>query len=246
MNKMSDSPNSRLKAFIESINDSYEDIAEKTGYSRRTWQRQVEEGASIKSDYLLKLRDIYDADVAYILTGESANPGSQPSVRTYAHSKSVQTSEHQVNESGDEWDPEEFVSVPFYPQVYASGGQGLITDNESSLPITFRRYFFSNTIMASPNECFMIRIKGDSMHPLYPDGSDLLVDQGRTKIKEGPGFLVRIEDSLYCKLLRKIPGKGIEMRSKNEDYQPVEVSAQEKDFEIIGEVVWHAAKSKYI
>jgi len=152
----------------------------------------------------------------------------------------------QANEEGNDWDPEEFTSVPFYPGVYASGGQGLIAENESSLPITFRRYFFTNTIRASASNCFMIIIKGDSMHPLYPDGSDLLVDRARTRIKEGPGFLVRIGDSLYCKLLRNVPGGGVQMKSKNEDYEPVNISPKEKDFEVIGEVVWHAFKSKYI
>ena len=37
----------------------------------------------------------------------------------------------QANEEGNAWDPEEFTSVPFYPGVYASGGQGLIAENES-------------------------------------------------------------------------------------------------------------------
>lgn len=84
------------------------------------------------------------------------------------------------------------------------------------------------------------------MHPLYPDGSDLLIDRARQRIKEGPGFLVRIEDTLYCKLLAKLPGGKIQMRSINEDYREVEIDPKAQGFEIIGEVVWHAQKSKYI
>lgn len=251
---MSNSPNRRLKAFIDDLDDTYDQIGTKTGYSRRTWQRVVEEGASIKSEYLIALHDIYGADVNYILTGERTVP-------TRAHSKSFPTWEQKeivqtYEQSTPTWaredselynfDPSEFVSVPYYPNVYASGGQGLIAENERSINMVFRSYFFNNTIQANPRDCFMIRIKGDSMNPMYNDGSDLLVDAARTKIKEGPGFIVRIEDVIYCKLLSKLPDGRVRLSSINKSYDSFEGTPGEDDFEIIGEVVWSAALSKYI
>jgi len=187
---------------------------------------------SINSDYLLSLREIYGADIAYILTGEKSDTAGTPS--------------HLVQEPRTNYDPEEFVAVPFYPDVYASGGQGLTAENEHSIDITFRRYFFNNTVHTSPAGCFMLRISGDSMHPLYTDGSDLLIDRSRNKPREGPGFIVRIEDTLYCKLLRPEPGGYIRVHSVNSDYESFLVRLGQPGFEIIGEVIWWAQKSKYI
>ena len=245
---MSNSPNRRLKAFIDDLKDTYDQIGEKTGYSRRTWQRVVEEGASIKSEYLIALHDIYGADVNYILTGERSVPtwAHSESVPTSAKNKSVQTSEHFVDQDNINYDPTEFVSVPYYPNVYASGGQGLIAENESNLQILFRRYFFSKTIQASPEGCFVVKLKGDSMQPMFKDGSDLLVDSARTKIKEGPAFMVRIDDDHYFKLLAKLPDGTIRMSSVNQAYQPIIGDPKIDDFEIIGEVVWDAHVSPYV
>ncbi|MEQ9280343.1 MAG: S24 family peptidase, partial [Balneola sp.] len=210
-----DEANLRLKEVIKSIKATYDDIEEETGISRNTWIRLTKPGNSIKVEHIYLLGDKYDIDVNYVLTGERSVPtwAHSESVPTSAKNKSVQTSEHQqsfptwgkVNEDNINYDPTEFVSVPYYPNVYASGGQGLIAENESNLQILFRRYFFSKTIQASPEGCFVVKLKGDSMQPMFKDGSDLLVDSARTKIKEGPAFMVRIDDDHYCKLLAKLP-----------------------------------------
>lgn len=72
---MTNNPNHRLKLFIDSLSISYDKLATETGIARRTWQRQVEEGASIKSDYLIILKDKFGADINWILTGESVSGG---------------------------------------------------------------------------------------------------------------------------------------------------------------------------
>jgi len=261
---LSNSVNKRLKQEIEALNTTYDKIEEATDVSRSTWLRMTKPGNSIKIEHIELLSSKYETiDKAYILLGTRSVPTLGKTVPTWEHSesvptsaknKSVQTSEHQhefptwgkVNEDNINYDPAEFVSVPYYPNVYASGGQGLIAENESNLQILFRRYFFSKTIQASPEGCFVVKLKGDSMQPMFKDGSDLLVDSARTKIKEGPAFMVRIDDDHYCKLLAKLPDGTIRMSSVNQAYQPIIGDPKIDDFEIIGEVVWDAHVSPYV
>jgi len=231
--------NLRLKEEIESLNTTYDAIEEATGMSRNTWMRMTKPGYSIKVDNIDLLSNNFDIDRKYILVGERSIP-------TLGHSDSVPTWGNKVNEDQVTYDPAEFASVPYYPNVYASGGQGLIAENESTLQILFRRYFFAKTIQSSPENCFVVKLKGDSMQPMFKDGSDLLIDSSRQKIKEGPAFMVRIEDDHYCKLLAKLPDGTIRMSSVNQAYQPIIGDPKKDDFEIIGEVVWDAHVSPYI
>lgn len=247
--------NTRLKEEIERIDATYDDIERETGISRNTWMRMTKPDYSIKIENVKMLSDIFGVDDRYIFIGERSmqSTAHSQSVPTWAHSESLPTSAksvhpggHFVNEDNINYDPTEFVSVPYYPNVYASGGQGLIAENESNLQILFRRYFFSKTIQASPEGCFVVKLKGDSMQPMFKDGSDLLVDSARTKIKEGPAFMIRIDDDHYCKLLAKLPDGTIRMTSVNQAYQPIIGNPKTDDFEIIGEVVWDAHVSPYV
>lgn len=249
--------NERLKEEIQRIDATYDDIERETDISRNTWMRMTKPNYSIKIENIELLSDKFDIDSKYVLVGERSVPtwGNKESVPTWdsdhrpmfkrrdddVHSESVRDEPERYS-----FDPDAFDTVPYYPNVYASGGQGLIAQNETSLSMVFRKYFFNNTIQSSAKDCFMIRIKGDSMAPMYQDGSDLLVDTARKKIKEGPGFIVRIEDVIYCKLLSKLPDGRVRLSSINKSYDPFEGTPGKDDFEIIGEVVWSATLSKYI
>jgi transcriptional regulator with XRE-family HTH domain len=93
---MTNNINNRLKSFIDSLSMSYEELANETGIARRTWQRQVENDASIKSDYLLLLKDKFGADINWILTGENSGGVSsekqdyEESVSSMTHSESTE------------------------------------------------------------------------------------------------------------------------------------------------------------
>jgi len=257
--------NQRLKEEIERIDATYDDIERETNISRNTWMRMTKPNYSIKIENVELLGDKFGIDTKYVLVDERSVPtsGSVPrweqkeGAPTWAEDhrpmfkiedkpeQSVPMLAHEDSELYN-FDPSEFVSVPYYPNVYASGGQGLIAENEQSINMVFRSYFFNKTIQAAPANCFMLRIKGDSMSPVYNDGSDLLVDTARTKIKEGPGFIVRIEDVIYCKLLSKLPDGRVRLSSINKSYDPFEGTPGKDNFEIIGEVVWSASLSKFI
>ncbi|MEQ9279455.1 MAG: S24 family peptidase, partial [Balneola sp.] len=224
------SPNKNLKAFVDSLDASISDLVQITDIPRRTLYNMLEEGHTLKLENLERFNKYFSLDInslfdeggfrfvpsttqeriEKVLGRKISDDEFYNFVRTTAQSSANPGSHStahisQVNEDSLSFDPIEFVSVPYYPNVYASGGQGLIAENESNLQILFRRYFFSKTIQASPEGCFVVKLKGDSMQPMFKDGSDLLVDSARTKIKEGPAFMVRIDDDHYCKLLAKLP-----------------------------------------
>ena len=91
-----------------------------------------------------------------------------------------------------------------------------------------------------------LRIGGTSMEPLMKDGDDVLVDRGRTKIKEGPAYLIRIDEEVFVKYLGKRPGGRVHVWSENRAFQPFEVELSDPNFEVIGQVVWHAHVSDYL
>jgi len=67
---MVESSNRKLKAYLDDLSDTYKDISFKTDIPVRTLYNIVEEGASIKFDYLKKLADVYGFDLNSFATNE--------------------------------------------------------------------------------------------------------------------------------------------------------------------------------
>lgn len=254
-------PNTRLKEVFKELPVTYDSIADESGISKSTWQRATSEGGHIGIDILIFLANNYDVDTHYIVKGEYTKPVSQSDAKSTSQSEgsrsyktpgSIEQHKHQdlspdrLNEEGLPWDPEEFVVVPFYYEVYASAGHGRVTEHEKFVDMAFRKRFFNSTVYTDFRNCLMIRMKGDSMHPMYPDGCELLIDEARRKIKDGPGYIITIGDEVYCKLIRKLPNGKIELQSLNEIYKPMILDPEEEGFHIVGQVIWHAQTSKYI
>lgn len=80
---------------------------------------------------------------------------------------------------------------------------------------------------------------GDSMKGLYNSGDPLIVDTGIKTVDFDAVYFFRVGDEGFVKLLQRVPGEGIRVKSKNPDYDTW-VIREDMDLEVFGRVlkVW--------
>ena len=81
---------------------------------------------------------------------------------------------------------------------------------------------------------FGIRITGDSMEPLYPDGCVVWV-QKTESLEDGQIGIFYLDGDAYIKKFRR-DGKGIHLVSLNPDYAPIDIR-ETSDFRVFGRVL---------
>lgn len=128
------------------------------------------------------------------------------------------------------------IAVPVY-DIGASAGSGAEPLNE--LPdshIVLPGGFIDG--LGKQSDLAFLYVDGDSMAPLIPHGSAILVDRSKRAPREAI-FVVRLDKQLYIKRLRVLGGRQIELASDNPAFGAITVDlAVEDDFAIIGQVVW--------
>jgi phage repressor protein C with HTH and peptisase S24 domain/DNA-binding XRE family transcriptional regulator len=145
----------------------------------------------------------------------------------------------------DTWDSDtplsqDEVSLPFYTEVEASAGTGQFRVQENHGP----KLRFSKSTLSryniSPENAACIKVKGNSMEPVLPDGATVGVDTASTSIIDGKMFAIDHDGMLRVKMLYRMPGGGIRFRSYNSDEHPDEQYTGDdlQYIRIIGRVFW--------
>jgi len=107
---------------------------------------------------------------------------------------------------------------------------------------------FSRAVLHSrhvlPDDALCFTVHGNSMEPLLPDGSTVAIDKGNTNIIDGKLYAINHDYLLRVKILYRMPGGGLRMRSYNsaehpdEEYTSTEI--REQSIEILGRVFWYS------
>ncbi|EHU2841901.1 helix-turn-helix transcriptional regulator [Acinetobacter baumannii] len=151
----------------------------------------------------------------------------------------------QTNAVSDKKTPDDsdVVSVPFYPNVYASCGPGMFNDaNEyevSTIKID-RCKLRERQIDPSCVRSFLS--EGHSMSPLIPHRAEVFCDVSRTEIKDEGIFAVCHGGLFKIKKLFKAPNGGVRLVSTNtnKDEYPDEILTAEQikneAFHVVGQV----------
>lgn len=145
----------------------------------------------------------------------------------------------------DTWDDttplnDDDVSLPFFTEVEAAAGTGNFQVRENHGP----KLRFSKSTLArhgiAPENAACIKVKGNSMEPVLPDGATVGVDIASKSIIDGKMFAVDHDGMLRIKLLYRLPGGGMRLRSYNSDEHPDESynTEESKHIRIIGRVFW--------
>jgi phage repressor protein C with HTH and peptisase S24 domain len=134
------------------------------------------------------------------------------------------------------------VEIPFYMEVELAAGHGVSDIREYRGP---KLRFAKSTLRKSsvdPTNAACVRVSGNSMEPVLPNGSTVGVDISQTDVIDGKMYAINHDGMLRVKTLYKLPGGGLRLRSFNIDEWPDERYEGEviKQIKIIGKVFWYS------
>lgn len=134
------------------------------------------------------------------------------------------------------------IELPCFTEVEASAGDGstFVQENHGA-KIRFSRYSLRKCDVDEHN-AYGIRVKGDSMQPVLPDGATIGIDVGCKRIIDGKTYAIDHGGMLRVKVLYRLPGNKVRIKSHNPEYQDEIISLDtEPEFKIIGRMFWYSA-----
>lgn len=232
----------RIKALMASVGLNEADLARKSGVPQPTVHRILKgESRSPRYDSVRALSK------ALGVTPESLLSGSQPVAIA------PQAPIEYVDQVGQvlEWDDQtpmedDEVAIPFRQEIELAAGPGALQAQEAEPPPTLRfgkRSLRRYGVNAS-NAC-CVKVRGNSMEPVLPDGSTVAVNQADQTVVDGKMYALMHDGMLRVKTLYRLPGGGLRLRSFNRDEHPDEEYTAhelvEKNISILGRVFWIAS-----
>lgn len=132
-----------------------------------------------------------------------------------------------------------FIQLPFYSDVSASAGPGAVALKEQpDSVVAFARRFLRDQ-GAAPEQCSVIRARGDSMAPTIPDASLLIVDHSQSEVANGCIMVINVGDDLLVKRVRRRLDGLIDLVSDNPAYPPETIGRDTiQQLRIVGRVVY--------
>lgn len=134
---------------------------------------------------------------------------------------------------------DQYTMIPRYEAEVSAGNGSTIHWHqvEKDQGQAFRNSFFTENGF-KPNDLKAIYARGDSMEPRIYDGDSITIDTSKSDVVNEKLYVLRIEDEIFVKKLRKRPGGGLEIISLNPAYAPMNLNAEETQYiEVIGRVV---------
>ncbi|WP_328590425.1 S24 family peptidase [Veronia nyctiphanis] len=137
---------------------------------------------------------------------------------------------------------EDEVEVPLFTEVCLSAGPGAFPAPEVTGPkLRFARSTLTRKGI-EPINAACAKVEGNSMEPVLPDSATIGVDTGNRTIKDGDMYAIDHDGMLRVKLIYRLPGGGLRLRSFNADEYPDEHYSKEEStaITIIGRVFWYS------
>lgn len=136
---------------------------------------------------------------------------------------------------------EKVVDYDLVPKVVAKAGAGasLETDGDIEGLYAFRKDYMCMQHISAKNAVLM-DVVGDSMEPLFQNGSTILIDKSDVEVMDGHIYVVTLGDELRVKRVQKTL-KGLILRSENPKYADIPVEGPDLEtFVVHGRVRWYA------
>lgn len=134
----------------------------------------------------------------------------------------------------------DYKDVLIYDLAASAGTGRLVADENIKRRLKFPNWWFNERGLQHTDVAGLYT-KGDSMEPTIPDNSLLLIDQSQTYLSDGKVYVVRVDDELYVKRIKRILGGGLELISDNPNYRTKVLEKEdlraENFFQVIGQVV---------
>lgn len=135
------------------------------------------------------------------------------------------------------------VELPFYQEVELSAGHGSTQVIESDGP---KLRFAKSTLRrvgVQPDKAACVVVNGTSMEPMLPSGTVVGVNLAEHKIKDGAIYALDHKGMLQIKMLYRLAGGGIRIRSMNRDEYPDEDwpgDYAQQYIRILGKIFWYS------
>lgn len=171
-----------------------------------------------------------------------------PRLRSSLESKQTPSSNAWEMHPIEVWDDEtplgpDEVELPFFKEVELSAGKG----SEVMLETNGRKLRFGKRTLKrksiDPASAGCVPVTGNSMEPVLPEGSTVGVDTANTTIQDGKMYAIDHDGQLRVKLLYRLPGSGLRLRSYNTDEHPDERydgDYVQEHIRVIGKVFWYS------
>ena len=192
---------------------------------------------SPKGENLIALSKLLQCSPDWLLTGKDPVKLERPK----QESNAVWVGGLDLWDSNTELGEDE-VELPFFTEVELSAGSGTFQVVENHGP---KLRFAKSTLKrlsVDKDSAACVTVSGNSMEPVLPDGSTVGVDSSVTTIKDGCMYAIDHNGMLRVKMLYRVPGGGIRLKSFNSDEHPDESYSTEeaRDIRIIGRVFWYS------
>ena len=228
---------------------SQSEFAAQIGVSIRTIQRWENKNDVPKGDVLLKLHELYNVNLHWLLTGQGDSPkqlgqnqfgtNENPTEAEYILENGVPKEiPAQIGQTGQATQNASLVFIPIaLPKLSKSGGE-LIFEETSEKFFAFQKSWLQ-CMATKIDNLILLSMRGDSMAPLICSGDMVMIDRGRRDITEGCTYAIGMSEMIYLKKLLVMPNEKVRLISENKDaYESFEIDRQ--DLRILGEVIWYA------
>lgn len=131
---------------------------------------------------------------------------------------------------------EDDVYIPFFKSIELAAGTGCTNNKDYN---SYKLRFSKATLKrygAEPCNVVSFPVYGPSMDPVIPHKSTVTVDTGNKKIVDGGIYAIEQDDLFRVKLLYRLPGRRLSIRSYNKEEFPEE-EADLDSVKIIGRVI---------
>ncbi|MCS6114489.1 helix-turn-helix transcriptional regulator [Shewanella baltica] len=224
--------NERMKQRRKELGLTQPAVAKAIGLTKATVSLWESGSTSPKGENLHALAKVLNCTPEYLLYGETAK--KPESNAEWAGGFETWDSDSPLGD--DE------VEIPFYMEVELAAGAGIAEAREYFGPkLRFAKSTLKRQgVNASHAAC--VKVAGNSMEPVLPHGSTVGVDTSHTEITDGKMYAINHDGMLRVKMLYKLPGGGIRLRSYNtEEWKDENISFEQlKNIKIIGKVFWYS------
>ena len=223
--------NDRIKDRRKLARLTQPELAKLIGVTKATISQWESAATSPKGENLYNLAKYLQCTTDWLLFGKESKPTSNAEWAG-------------PMESWDSGTPlsDDEVEIPFYMEVELAAGHGIAEVSEYHGP---KLRFAKSTLRKSsvdPTNAACVKVSGNSMEPVLPNGSTIGVDTSQTDVIDGKMYAINHDGMLRVKTLYKLPGGGLRLRSFNIDEWPDERYEGEviKQIKIIGKVFWYS------
>ena len=119
-------------------------------------------------------------------------------------------------------------------RVESQGGY----QGKSDFTLAFSTDWLQSRAEPSGTNLEMIQVPDDSMAPLLPAGSSLVVDSSGGTIKRDGIYALNMDGALLVRRLQRMPGGQIEASSESPTYQSFRFQQDDPAVTVIGRVIW--------